>query len=369
MVGDSETTWGSPVRPFSPNYSGFVAKILNRIPTSTKLTLSPTPSCQGMEVTMTARVTSAAGTPTGSVVFYDGPTRLGSCSIGDSGMADFSSQIFAGGSHTFSCTYAGDSDFNGSTSPLVIQIVNSLPEIISPPQELTISPGQTATLTISASSGSSLHYHWYQGITGNTSDSVGEDAPSYTTPPLSSDARFWVRVTNDCGFTDSPTAKVRIFCPILGAPTLSVPNHAESGTVYSVLWTATSPDGTYELQESLLPSFSDSAIMPINGESSPLSHTVAKYTYFYYHVRATTACNGTQHSPWSAICHIGVGSETQQPADLDGDGLITSTDCLLLCDFLAGNINPPSSGDLNGDERIDSLDLVFLQNFLASNFR
>ena len=97
----------------------------------------------------------------------------------------------------------------------VTVVACSNPSITGQPQSGQIAAGSSTTLSVSAS-GASLHYQWYRGATGDTSQPVGTDSSSYTTPQLSATARYWVRVTNDCASVNSATAVVTI---ALGTPT------------------------------------------------------------------------------------------------------------------------------------------------------
>jgi len=78
-----------------PSSNGAVTIVLNTTPgsakkaTSTMLTSSLNPSSFGRSVTFTATVSSAAGTPTGTVTFYDGAITLGTGALNASGQATF----------------------------------------------------------------------------------------------------------------------------------------------------------------------------------------------------------------------------------------------------------------------------------------
>jgi uncharacterized protein YkwD len=88
------------------------------------------------------------------------------------------------------------------------------PKITSQPKDKTIASGQTTTLTVTATGSSPLTYKWYQGASGNTSSPIGGAAgASYTTPPLTSTARYWVRVSNSAGSVDSEDATVTVSVP------------------------------------------------------------------------------------------------------------------------------------------------------------
>lgn len=71
-------------------------------------------------VSLTATVTASAGTPTGSVTFYDGDPAGGGIPLGSaslsSGQAPFAAVGLTLGRHTFYAVYGGDSTFGDSTS-------------------------------------------------------------------------------------------------------------------------------------------------------------------------------------------------------------------------------------------------------------
>jgi hypothetical protein len=108
---------------------------VNKPSTNTGLGAAPNPSTSGQTVTLTATVTivspgtNAAGNPTGTVTFKDGSTTLGSATLtnGNGGVITFSTSFSVVGNHTLTATYAGDGNFQGSSSAGVTQTVNSTP--------------------------------------------------------------------------------------------------------------------------------------------------------------------------------------------------------------------------------------------------
>jgi hypothetical protein len=87
---------------------------------------APNPSTYGQSVTFTATVTAAApgaGTPTGTVAFYDGSTSLGSATL-SGGSASLTTSALVAGSHPITAHYQGDTNFSGGTSTAVTQVVN-----------------------------------------------------------------------------------------------------------------------------------------------------------------------------------------------------------------------------------------------------
>lgn len=86
----------------------------------------------------------------------------------------------------------------------------ALPAITVDPADDSILSGATATLTVTATGQATLHYQWYQGIAPSTATPVGTDANSYTTPALTTDKDYWVRVSNSYGSDDSATAHITV---------------------------------------------------------------------------------------------------------------------------------------------------------------
>ncbi|MER5368259.1 Ig-like domain-containing protein, partial [Streptomyces sp. NPDC002722] len=92
---------------------------------STALTSAPDPSVFGQVKTLTATVAAVApgaGTPTGTVSFFDGATLLGTSSL-SGGVATFATSTLAIGTHSLTAVYNGSGNFNISTSPVDTQTV------------------------------------------------------------------------------------------------------------------------------------------------------------------------------------------------------------------------------------------------------
>jgi hypothetical protein len=140
------------------NLSSYTQSVTNGVLTvtqaasSTVLTAAMTASGQLLSVgdgaTFIATVASStSGTPTGVVMFFDGTTALGSVPV-TGGVASYSTSSLSAGPHTISASYAGDSNFTGSTSNPVNQTVSDFTLSFSSPQ--TILPGHSATFTLTA---------------------------------------------------------------------------------------------------------------------------------------------------------------------------------------------------------------------------
>ena len=96
-----------------------------RADTTTALSSAAKSTVYGQSVTFTATVnaTSAGiGTPTGSVTFYDDATTLGSAPL-SGGIATFATTVLTAGADSITAVYNGDTNFVGSTSPVLSQTI------------------------------------------------------------------------------------------------------------------------------------------------------------------------------------------------------------------------------------------------------
>ena len=137
------------------NYLGSTSAVLSQVvdgaPTATQVTASVNPSTFGQAVTLTATVSGTGGTPTGSVDFYDGSTKIGTGAL-VVGVATLAVSNLAVGTRSITANYTGDATFASSTSNTLSQVVNLAATTVS----VTASPnpstlGQNVTFTASVS--------------------------------------------------------------------------------------------------------------------------------------------------------------------------------------------------------------------------
>ncbi|MFF1956029.1 Ig-like domain-containing protein, partial [Streptomyces sp. NPDC058220] len=118
--------------------------------TSTLLTSAPDPSVFGQAKILTATVSSIAGTPTGTVSFFDGATLLGTSTL-TGGVATLSVSTLSAGTHSLTAVYSGDSNFAGSTSPVDTQTVtkaNTSTAVTASPDPSVFGQPKTLTATV-----------------------------------------------------------------------------------------------------------------------------------------------------------------------------------------------------------------------------
>ena len=108
---------------FAGSTSPTLTQTVNQATTSTSLTSSLNPSPFGQSVTFSATVTSSGGTPSGTVTFKDGSTSLGARTL-SGGKAAFTISSLSVGTHSITVVYGGSTNFSGSTSPVLEQVVN-----------------------------------------------------------------------------------------------------------------------------------------------------------------------------------------------------------------------------------------------------
>ena len=128
------------------------------------------------------------------------------------------------------------------------------PYITIQPVSTEQTSGGTATLTVAAAGTAPLSYQWYQGSAGITTNPVGTNSDSFTTPPLTAPASYWVRVSNSAGQVDSAVATVSI-AEVAPNFTSAILNPALiSGTPFSTTLTASGfPAATFSVQSGSLP--------------------------------------------------------------------------------------------------------------------
>ena len=153
-----------------------------------------------------------------------------------------------------------------------------------------LAPAASATLHITATATT-------LGVAPFTAELLTSDQPDPDSTPGN----------HDPAEDDQATVNLIVACGNPDAPALSVPSGASSGETYTVSWSATSPDGTYELEEATDSAFASPTTFSETGTSRSVSHTPAMGTIYYYRARATVSCGGVPHlSGWSNIGQIAV---------------------------------------------------------------
>jgi virginiamycin B lyase len=139
--------------------------------TTTVLSASPNPAVVGQTEVLTATVTSSAGTPSGTVTFFDGNTALDSAALNASGQATLDVSLSVG-SHSLTASFGGNSSFAASTSSAVTETVNPASAAATTTTLSTSVPapvaGQPETLTATVSSSAGTPSGTVTFFDGNT---------------------------------------------------------------------------------------------------------------------------------------------------------------------------------------------------------
>jgi hypothetical protein len=137
------------------NYSGStsntVTQAVTQATSTTTLVSGANPSIVGNSVTLTATISPSTGT--GTLTFKDGSTTLGTATIGH-GSGSFATSALSVGSHPLTAVYAGNSNFSGSTSNTVTQVVSAVSSstvLASSLNPSTYGSGVTLTATVTPS--------------------------------------------------------------------------------------------------------------------------------------------------------------------------------------------------------------------------
>ena len=109
---------------FSGSTSAAVSQTVNQASSFTTLKSSQNPSTFGQSVTFTANISGQfSGVATGTVTFNNGSTSLGTASVSNNS-ASMTITTLPVGTNSITAVYSGDSNFTGSTSNTVSQVVN-----------------------------------------------------------------------------------------------------------------------------------------------------------------------------------------------------------------------------------------------------
>jgi parallel beta-helix repeat protein len=133
---------------FAPSKSNAITEVITGPPTKTILTVSPNPALPLKPITMTATVSSAYTTPAGTVTFMTGATVLATATLAANGTASATISTLGAGTYPITAVYGGSTEYAGSTSNTVVEVVNGAPTTTVLTSSLNPSNfGQTVTFT------------------------------------------------------------------------------------------------------------------------------------------------------------------------------------------------------------------------------
>jgi sugar lactone lactonase YvrE len=113
---------------------------------------SPNPAVVTTSVALSATVTAATGTPSGTVTFYDGSTAVGSAAL-NNGAASLATAQLGAGTHALTASYTGDATNAAAVSAQLSEVVNQAATVTTlATSASTALVGAAVTLTASVGS-------------------------------------------------------------------------------------------------------------------------------------------------------------------------------------------------------------------------
>lgn len=211
------------------------------------LVSSLNPSPGGQAVTFTATVTGSGGTPTGTVTFLDGITRIGTGTLNGSGVATVTTSTLIVGAHSITAAYGGDTNFTSSTSAAVVQSIDGAASTVllnSSLNPATYGVTITLTATVTGSGGTPTGtVAFYDGASWLASSTLSSGTASFTSAalPVGSHA-ITVKYSGDTSFASATSNTVtEVINAVASTTTLtSTPNPAADGQLVTVAATVTS---------------------------------------------------------------------------------------------------------------------------------
>jgi len=199
---------------FAGSASKWLKQVVEKATTTTGLTSSQNPSNFGQSVTFTATVAPLfSGTPTGTVTFNNGSTKLGDVSL-SGGVASYTTTKLAVGTEPITAVYDGSSSFTPSTSDVLSQAVNqasTTTTLVSSQNPSSYKQAVTFTATVSPQFSGTVTgtMAFYDGATLLKTVTLSGDKVKFTTAKLASGAHSITATYNgSTDFTGSSSAPV-----------------------------------------------------------------------------------------------------------------------------------------------------------------
>ena len=174
------------------------------------MTAAPSPSIYGGAVTLTATLTGANGTPTGTIAFTDGMTALGNGTLDASGVATLSVPKLAAGTHTLGAAYSGDTTYatGAGTASLVVNKAATTTTLASSLNPSTFGTAVTFTATVASPvAGFTGQVEFFDGTTSlGTSPLAGPTATLMTSALTQTGHSITATYKGDANFATSTSA-------------------------------------------------------------------------------------------------------------------------------------------------------------------
>jgi sugar lactone lactonase YvrE len=169
---------------FTASTSAPFSLTVNPAPTTTVLTVAPSPATFGQTVLLTATVTPVpTGASLGMVTFFNGATSLGSVALTASGTATLSITTLPAGVLSLTASYSGNADFVASTSAAVPLTVNTTYAVTVATTPFIVAQGGLLTIPVSVPPlGGAYNNIITMSVSGLPKASTGLFVPATVTP-------------------------------------------------------------------------------------------------------------------------------------------------------------------------------------------
>jgi MYXO-CTERM domain-containing protein len=138
---------------YEASTSAALTQNVNAAAATIVLKSAPAPSTYGVDIALTATLTGAKGTPTGTVAFKEGMTVLGMGTLSAGGVATFTvSTKLPAGTHSLTAAYSGDTTYatgTGTVSHVVAKAATTT-MLVSALNPSTVGTGVTFTATVAS---------------------------------------------------------------------------------------------------------------------------------------------------------------------------------------------------------------------------
>ncbi|MBK9713170.1 MAG: ExeM/NucH family extracellular endonuclease [Kouleothrix sp.] len=203
------------------------------VPAATAPSITTQPQSQTVAAGVSASLSVvASGTAPLSYQWYEGASGDTASPISGATGSSFSTPPLSATTSYWVRVSNSAGSADSSTATITVQQAATAPSITTQPQSQTVAAGVSASLSVVASGTAPLSYQWYEGASGNTASPVsGATGSSFSTPPLSASASYWVRVSNSAGHADSDTATITV-TPAAGANVVISQVYGGGGNTY-----------------------------------------------------------------------------------------------------------------------------------------
>lgn len=237
---------------FEPATSTSIGHVVNKIASNATLASSSNPSAPGQEITLTATVASAAGTPAGTISFQRGGVTIGTVALDENGIASLTWTEPATGTFDFVANYSGSDSHVSTSSNIVNQIVGQASASLAldvPAEPIAAGTSILMTATVSATPPATgiPEGNVQFSIDGGAAATVALEngVASWTTPALEAGTRTFTASYEGFGeFSPASDTKIRDVTAIGTVTTLSAsPNPSALGGTVALVALVSAPAG------------------------------------------------------------------------------------------------------------------------------